>query len=153
MYKTIVARRTRAVFDALNRGDAGPLLDGLSDPAQHVMYGDHALSGSRSTLPAIREWYARLLRVLPDLRFDVGSVLVSGPPWRTTVVAQWSDRALDGRYENTGVNVIGIRWGKVHSIAIHCDSQRLGEALLELERQGVAEAGAEPVTDPPGLRR
>lgn len=152
MYKTIVARRTRRVFEALNRGDARPLLDGLADPAHHEMTGEHALGGSRNTVPAIAEWYARLLRLLPDLRFDVTAVRVSGAPWATTVVVDWTDSARGGRYSNAGVNTIGLRWGKVRSIAIDCDADRLAGVLRELAEEGVAEAAAPPVTDAGGRR-
>lgn len=149
MYKTIVARRTRSTFAALNGGDSGPLLAGLAAPAYHVMHGSHPLGGERTTRAAIEQWYARLFRLLPDLHFDVRSVLVAGPPWRTTVTVEWRDRALGGRYENQGVNVVRLAWGKVKSIEIHCDTQDLARSCADIARQGTEEAAAAPITDGP----
>ena len=40
-----------------------------------------------------------------------------------------------------------LRWGRVHSLVIHCDSQRLQQVCERLVACGVAEAGAEPITD------
>lgn len=147
MHRAIVVRRVRAIFAALNRGETGPLLAGLTEPARHSMNGDHALSGSRSTVSATREWYARLLRLLPDLHFELDAIAVAGPPWRTIVTVTWRDQALSGRYHNEGVHVIELRGTRVRSVAIHCDSQRLAEVLRELAAAGVAEARALPVLD------
>jgi ketosteroid isomerase-like protein len=135
------------VFEALNRGDAGPLLAGLGTPVRHAMSGEHALGGVRSDPGSIARWYERLFRLLPDLRFDVATIAVTGPPSRTKVFVDWRDRALDGRYENRGVNVIELRWGRVHAIDIHCDTQQLADALRELAGQGNEEARAVPITD------
>jgi ketosteroid isomerase-like protein len=119
------------------------------DPgALHAMNGDHALAGVRSRPESIRAWYERLFRLLPDVRFDVDAIAVSGPPWRTTVVVQWRDRALGGTYGNQGVNVVDLRWGRIQAIRIHCDSQRLAAQLAGLAADGVSEAADAPLTDP-----
>lgn len=150
MYHTIVARRTSRIFDALNRGDLGPLLDGIAPGALHVMNGEHALSGARQHADSIRSWYDRLLRLLPGLRFSVDSIIASGPPWDTTVLVQWRDSALDGTYANRGVNVVELRWGRIRAIRIHCDSQLLSDRLAQLADAGVAEAAQAPIVDPVG---
>lgn len=149
MYKTIVSRKSAGVFAALNRQDAGPLLAGLGEPVHHVMYGQHALGGERHTRETVARWYERLFRLLPDLRFDLGSTLVSGPPWRTTVAVEWQDQALGGTYRNRGVNVIELRWGRVQAIRIHCDTQQIATALTAQAEHGVAEAAAAPLVDEP----
>jgi len=149
MYRTIVARRTRRVFDALNRADAGVLVAGLARQPQHVMDGAHCLAGARHRQESIEQWYARLFRLLPDLRFDVDAVVVAGPPWRTVVAVQWRDHALSGRYSNRGVNIIRLRWGRVESVDIYCDTELMARTLDDLARRGTAEAAAAPITDTP----
>jgi ketosteroid isomerase-like protein len=148
MYHSIVARRTAKVFAALNRHDAAPLLDGMDPHAVHVMNGEHALAGARCRHESVSAWYQRLFRLLPDLTFDVDAIAVTGWPWSTTVFVQWRDRALDGSYTNQGVNVVTLRWGKVHSIRIHCDSQRMAVALAQRALAGVSEGAAAAITDP-----
>src|ERR1700689_2816406 len=80
MYHAIVRRRVRGLFDAVNRGDAEPVLRAFAPRFEHLFVGDHALGGSRQTLPATRRWYERLYRLLPDIRFDLRSIAVSGGP-------------------------------------------------------------------------
>lgn len=150
MYKAIVRRKTVGVFDALNSRDCSVLLRGLAPKTRHIMYGDHSLGGARTTKRAIEAWYGRLARLFPDLHFDVSSVVVAGPPWRTKVAVIWSDRAQDGNYANQGVNVIDLRFGKVQAVAVHCDTQRLCAALSKLAADGLEEAAASPVTDDSG---
>jgi ketosteroid isomerase-like protein len=149
MYRTIVARKTRRVFDGLNHADPTLLVGGLGRRPRHVMDGDHSLAGERYRRESIEQWYLRLFRLLPDLRFDVDDAVVAGPPWRTTVVVQWRDHALAGRYNNRGVNVIRLRWGRVDSVEILCDTQLLARTLDDLAREGLVEAGAAPITDTP----
>ena len=64
----------------------------------------------------MRQWFERLLRLFPNLRFEMHSIASSGGPWDTTVVVEWTDRAIpaDGKdCVNSGAHVIRMRWGKV----------------------------------------
>lgn len=147
MYKTIVRRRTAAVFEALNRRDSSVLLSGLGEGPQHVMYGTHALGGARNQKETVAAWYERLLRLLPDLTFHVDAITVAGWPWATRVVVEWRDEALGGAYRNQGVNVIELAWGKVRAIRIHCDTEAMAAALAGLAAQGTDEAQAPALVD------
>jgi len=63
---------------------------------------------------------------------------------------EWRDRFTlrDGAVRgNQGVHVIKIRWGRVVSLHIYCDTQVLGSVLGELKSQGVEEAGLPPIND------
>src|SRR6201987_3000411 len=120
MYHAIVRRRIRALFAAINRGDAEPVLASFARRFEHAFLGEHALGGARHTLPAsllppaaspprppprpppppppprhtlpaTRRWYERLYRLLPDIHFDLRQIEVSGPPWNTTVVVDWDE--------------------------------------------------------------
>ena len=86
MYHAIVRHRIRALFTAINQGDAEPVLASFARRFEHAFLGEHALGGARHTLAATRRWYERLYRLLPDIHFDLQQIEVSGPPWNTTVV-------------------------------------------------------------------
>ena len=89
MYHAIVRRRLKQLFDAINRGDAEPVLRQFAGRFEHSFLGDTALGGSRRTLAATRRWYERLYRLLPDIRFDLDKIAVSGGPWNTIAVIEW----------------------------------------------------------------
>jgi hypothetical protein len=48
---------------------------------------------------------------------------------------------------NQGVHVLRLKWGKVVSLHVHCDTQVVAGAMRELLSQGVAEAGLPPIDD------
>lgn len=67
-----------------------------------------------------------------NLQFEVHSVAVSGGPWNTMVVVEWTDRAIpaDGqKYKNSGVHIVRLRWGKVISIHAYLDTQVIQTTL------------------------
>jgi hypothetical protein len=76
----IVCRRVVALFAAVSKGDARPVLQGLAPRFEHFFLGDHALGGSRSTLEKTKLSYERLYRLLPDISFDLRAIRISGPP-------------------------------------------------------------------------
>jgi ketosteroid isomerase-like protein len=98
MYHAIVRRRVVALFAAVSKGDARPVLEGLAPHFEHFFLGDHALGGSRFTLEKTRMWYERLYRLLPDISFDLRAIRISGPPWNTLVAVDWleSNSGTDG---------------------------------------------------------
>src|SRR6476646_5510288 len=108
MYHAIVRGRIRALFAAVNKGNAEPVLAAFAPAFEHAFLGEHALGGARHTLSATRGWYERLYRLLPDIHFDLRQIEVSGPPWNTTVVVDW-DETNSGtdnvRTTNRGIHV------------------------------------------------
>ena len=80
MYHAIVRRRIEGLFHAINQGDAEPVLRQFAEQFEHSFLGDSALGGSRTSLPATRQWYQRLYRLLPDIHFDLRKITVSGGP-------------------------------------------------------------------------
>lgn len=150
IYRAIVEWKLRRAFAALDDGDCSAVLAAFAKRVEHTFYGEHALGGTRHAPDSLRQWYTRLLKVLPDLHFDVDSVVVRGWPWDTIAVVEWRDRFLlrDGqRCSNQGVHVLRLRWGRVVSLRIHCDTQKLQGILQTLQDQGVAEAGMAPIVD------
>lgn len=149
MYHAMVKRSLLQSFEEVNRGNYDHVLRQFSRTGvEHSFSGDSALGGRRLTYRQIRAWYRRLPAVFPDLRFDITRVAVSGPPWRTTALLEWTDSLTDveGReYRNQGVHLITLTWGKVTSLRIYCDTAKLDRVLAVLAEQGRAEAAAPPI--------
>lgn len=150
IYRYVVERKLRNAFAALNRGDHGPVLASFGPRVEHVFFGDHALAGARHRMDSIEPWYARLKRVLPDLRFDIESIVVRGMPWNTVALVEWRDEfsLKNGvRRGNQGVHALRLKWGKVVSLRVYCDTQVLAGVLREQQALGVADAGLAPIVD------
>jgi ketosteroid isomerase-like protein len=150
MYEAIVRRRIRGLFDAVNKGDAEPVLAAFAPRFEHCFLGEHALGGARHTLAATRRWYERLYRLLPDIHFDLRNIAVSGPPWNTTVVVDWdeSNSSTDNvRTTNRGIHVVHLRWGRATRLIICPDTIGLKATLDRLNAAGNREALAAPIVD------
>ena len=150
MYHAIVRRKLRRAFADINAGRYDGIVAQFAPQHRHAMPGQHALAGDRRHLESTARWYARLQRLLPGLAFDIRAIVVGGMPWKTVAAVTWDDRFTlpDGTQgSNTGVHEFELRWGKVHSLVIHCDSQRLQHYCERLVACGVAEGGAAPITD------
>jgi len=151
MYHALVRRRIRSLFDAINRGDAKPVLDQFSPRFEHTFLGEgHALAGTRRTLAATRQWYGRLYRLLPDIRFDLRDIAVSGSPRNTIAVVHWDETnsGTDGiRTRNQGYHVVHLRWARTTRLVICPDTVGLEATLVRLARAGNLEAQAPPIVD------
>lgn len=88
-------------------------------------------------------------RVFPTLRITLDEVWVTGGPWNTTVFARWraSEALLDGRsrYENRGLHVVSLKWGKVRALEEYFDSRAADRALAIQAASGVEVAAAPPI--------
>src|SRR5512135_785939 len=106
MYRAFVQRRLRRSFlEELNGRDYPKLVARTAPDVVHVFPGEGALGGTRTSRDALRLWFDRLFRLVPELRFEVDEMIVSGWPWRATVAVRWRNRgvAADGRpYLNAG---------------------------------------------------
>jgi ketosteroid isomerase-like protein len=149
MYQGIVRARMRALFDAVNRGDAEPVIAAFAPVFEHRFLGDdHALGGSRTSLSAVRDWYGRLYRLLPDIHFDLERIDVVGPPWNTVVVVDWreTNSGTDGvRTFNRGHHVLHLAWGRAKRLLICPDTTLLVATLDRLFKAGNREAHAVPI--------
>lgn len=148
MYHAIVRRRIRGLFSAINQGNAEPVLRQFASRFEHSFLGNHALGGSRSTLASTRRWYERLYRLLPDIHFDLAHIDVSGGPWNTIVVVEWTETnsGTDGvRTSNSGVHAVHLRWGRATRLVICTDTVGLQATLDRLAAAGNSEALATPI--------
>jgi ketosteroid isomerase-like protein len=149
MYHAIVERRLRTTLARLSNGDIGYVTRQFGKPVRHEFAGDHALAGRRESKATIDQWYARLHRLFPDLRFEVDRIHITGWPWDTTAVVEWRDffSLPDGSTgQNLGIFVIVIRWGVLHRLSIHTDTDRIKRYFADFARAGLSEALAAPIT-------
>lgn len=149
MYKTIVKRNLLNSFEALNNGDFQFVTKQFAPNATHWFSGEnHPLSGLRTNNKDILDWYDRLHRLMPDLKFEIEKISVSGLPHNTMAFLEWTDTLSDregNKYSNRGVHVIGISWGKVISLEVFCDIDYLNGYFDALIKQGIKEASAKPI--------
>ena len=148
MYHRIVARKVRKTFQQISAGNWEPMVAGMAPSFTYRFYGDHALSGERRTHEALRRWWERCFRLLPDTRFEVQDILVSGWPWSTRVATAVTVHVgvVDGtRYDNIVHQFLRIRWGKLTEVRTLEDTAVLEKTLDRLAAAGYAEAHAEPI--------
>lgn len=150
MYHAIVKRRVVATFAALNRGEYEPAIAGMAARLEHVFAGHHPLGGVRHSRDAMRLWFERLFRLNHHLDFDLKHIAVSGWPWDTTAIAEWTDGAelADGSsYCNSGVHIVRMRWGKIVSLHAYLDTGMWEAACHRMAQSGIEEASAPPIED------
>ncbi len=148
MYHYIVKQKIRKAFGKLNQGDFEVVLNEFGPTFEHTFYGEHLLGGTRHSLEETRRWYERLFKIFPHLHFEIKQILVKGLPWNTVAAVRWEDRAnLNGlEYNNQGVHFFRIQWGKVTTLHIYCDTERLAAACDWATKHGLVETGASPIT-------
>lgn len=150
MYHSIVEKKVRGTFMALNRGDYEVALSGMAKRFEHVFAGSGPMGGTRHTLPAMRQWFERLFRLNRNLDFDIKHIAISGGPWDTTATVEWSDSAVlanGAPYINHGVHVVRMKWGRVVSLHAYLDTALFDEACNSMLVSGIEEAGAPPIED------
>jgi ketosteroid isomerase-like protein len=148
MYHFIVKRIAKKNFERVNQRDLDSLLKDCVPNVHHRFGGRHALGGERHDREALSRWLGRLARLGPGMKLTVRDVWVKGLPHNTTVIVRWTntDSLPDGsRYENHGVHIIKVRWGKIVDIDANEDSQAVAEALKMRAALGVEEAAAPPI--------
>jgi ketosteroid isomerase-like protein len=148
MYHAIVKRIATHNFERVNNHDYGAVLKACTPDIRHRFGGHHALGGERDDRKALSRWFQRLGRLAPTLELNVQDVWVKGWPHNTTIIIRWpaTQRLVDGSpYENHGVHVVRMRWGKVVEIDANEDSQVVAEFSEMVAARGVDEALAAPI--------
>ncbi|MGY1670864.1 nuclear transport factor 2 family protein [Geodermatophilus sp. SYSU D00710] len=150
VYHAVVRRRIRRAFALLSTGQVDALVAQMAPDVHHTFPGDHALGGERTDREAVRAWLQRLHRLFPGLRFDVGAMACSGPPWDTVVGVEWTNAGPlrhGSAYANRGAHVLRLRWGRLTSFHAYLhDAEESAATLRRLAAAGIAEAAAPPIT-------
>jgi ketosteroid isomerase-like protein len=148
MYHAIVKRFALKSFLRVNHKDYAPILKDCTPDVHHRFGGNHALGGDRHDRDALGRWFERLGRVFPTLQLTVHDVWVKGAPWNTIVIVRWSgvqNLPDESPYNNHGVHIIRMRWGKIFDIDANEDSQLVAAGLQICAAHGVDEALAPPI--------
>jgi ketosteroid isomerase-like protein len=157
IYKAIVRRQVRSLFNEANAGNWNAIVDGLAPSFTYTFVGDTPLGGTRTTHEAMRRWFTRLYRLFPGSQFVPQAIVVEGPPWNTNImtyvkirgqvpvagIARGATRA----YENEFMQRMVLRWGKITSVVTLEDTQRFVELLPTLAAAGIADATEPPIAD------
>lgn len=149
MVAGLIARsQYRRGLGATERGDLDAVLRQFHPRCTLTFAGQTPLGATGLRAPAIRLWFERFLRLLPDPRFEVQRIAVSGPPWRQQLAAHVLIRSqVAGEpYENQFGHFLLLRWGRVVEDLVVEDTQRWERACERLIRAGHPEAGAAPLT-------
>jgi ketosteroid isomerase-like protein len=152
MYHRFVKSKVRSTFAEISAGNWEPMMKAIAPRFTYRFYGDSALSGERHTAEAVRLWWQRSFRLLPDVTFDVLDIVVSGSPWNTSIATAVTVHAslADGSpYENVFNQFMHMRWGRVTEIRTLENTEVLQRAMDRLAATGYAEAHAAPITDQP----
>ena len=144
----IAAHKYRRALTTLEHGDLDRLLADFAEDCTMTFAGDTPLGADGLQGPAVREWFERFLRLLPERRFEIRRLVIAGPPWRQRLAAHVTIRAaIDGQpYENQFAHFLLLRWGKVADDLVLEDTQRLERACRRLAAAGITEADAPPIT-------
>jgi ketosteroid isomerase-like protein len=139
----VVAKLQRDL-DALNTGDAGPLLKGYADDAVLIFNeGDHRWAGVHDGKPAIAAFLRDYLAA--GVQGEIVDFWMTGPPWAARIVVRFDDHAdgPDGTrlYANRTCLVFQTRWGR---IVRHEDFYEDTGRILEFE-QALRDMGRERV--------
>ncbi len=149
LYSYIVKNEIRKTFDHVNNHRWDELLKPVTPNVHHRFGGSHSIGGERHDKKAMRSWFERLGRVLPNLHLTVNNIWVKGWPWNTTVFVQWNATATllngDDSYFNRGLHVISMRWGKAYALDVFEDSQEVARGLTAQAAAGLEEAVAEQI--------
>lgn len=154
IYRAIVRRRIRSIFDNANKGDFGTMIDSLHDNFIYRFIGDTPLGGERTSKPKMKVWWERLYRLFPGATFHPQAIIVEGAPWATKVmtyvkirgrVPHESENGLTP-YENEFMQLIHLKWGRVTSVTTLEDTQRFINILPRLANAGIADATAAQIT-------
>jgi len=141
--KTIYLRGLRA----LERGDLDSLLSNFSHRCTLTFVGDTPLGARLSSRTDIRRWFERFGRLLPQPRFEIQRLVISGPLWNQRLASHaLITSSINGeRYQNQFGHFLTLKWGKVVDDLIIEDTQMWERACRRLAEAGVVEAAAGPM--------
>jgi ketosteroid isomerase-like protein len=155
MYKTIVKRRIRSLFAEANRGNWQVIVDSLNPTFTYRFIGDTPLGGTRNKKSSMQDWFRRIYRLVPDAKLTPQTIVVDGMPWNTQIMTYVKfsgtlpsvEGAKGVPYENEVMQLMQLKWGRIHSVLTIEDTQRFVNILPLLSRAGIAEANAAPIDD------
>jgi hypothetical protein len=127
LYAWAVRSMLYRISHRLREGDFEPLFRTYANDIRFVFPGHNSWAGEFLGREEVERWVRRVYQV--GLRLEPHEILVTGPPWNTTVCLRFTDRctAPDGTivYTNRGMVFGKIAWGKITSYEIHEDTEKV----------------------------
>lgn len=122
MYRWTVARILRSVYRKALAGEDSVMMMGTAPDVTFSFPGSSSFAASLMGRESLRAWLARFAALSPH--FEIRDIVVSGPPWNMTAAMRFRD-AIGADYENEGVEWLRIRWGRVRSLDVFLDTERV----------------------------
>ena len=120
MIGAIIAKKeTAKAFEAMNNHDLRRMMSFFRDDAVFIYPGEIWASGTNTGKASIEEWFRKFFDQYPKIQFDIQQICVKNifAMGGTNVVAVHWNLSLTNRSgrvgENSGVNVITLRAGKI----------------------------------------
>jgi ketosteroid isomerase-like protein len=154
VYHAFIRHQVRKSFAALGTIPPADEAGNLAPDVEHVFAGASAIGGARHGPAAFVRWLERVYCLLPDLKFNVQDIIVSGGPFNTRVAVHWRSRATSitgDPYANDGVHLIRMSKGKITSIRVFTDTDVIVRVMEAIAAGGVAEAVAAPSLEPQSI--
>lgn len=148
MYHAFIRHQVRKSFAGLGTVEPSAEAGSLASEVEHVFAGESAIGGARRGPAAFVRWLERVYRLLPDLKFDVQDIIVSGGPFNTRVAVHWRSQATSvtgDPYANDGVHLIHMSKGKITHIRVFTDSEVITRIMSAIAGNGIEEAAALPL--------
>jgi ketosteroid isomerase-like protein len=122
VYAWLVGRMLRTGYAQAVAGQPRMLMALAADDVEFVFPGRNSFAGRLRGKAELVTWLARFASLRPDFR--VHDVIVSGAPWNMRVAVRFSD-AIGDDYRNEGVEYLRLRRGKLRSIEVFADTERI----------------------------
>jgi ketosteroid isomerase-like protein len=146
IYHNYVKKLVRSNFKSIEEHRPEEIMSGISGiNFEHTFAGDNSLSGTRRDKESMLRWFKRVNTVLPELKFEITDIQVKGGLANTFVIARWTAtcRLLNGEpYENKGVHLINIKWGKAVKFDVYENTKVVSHGLDVQFEAGIKEAKA-----------
>jgi ketosteroid isomerase-like protein len=116
MYQGIFKQQIRKAFEKLSVGEYDEVLQIFAPDVHFTFAGDHALGVDTHSKATAREWFVKWRTLFPTMRITPVSISVAGLPWDVVATTRFvvTETLPDGsHYENAGVQVVRLRFGKV----------------------------------------
>jgi len=122
VYAWLVGRMTRTGYAQAVGGQPKMLMTLAADDVEFVFPGENSFGARLEGKEDLASWMARFASLHPDFR--IHDVVVSGPPWNMRVAVRFSD-AIGADYRNEGLEYLRVRRGKLRSIEVCLDTERI----------------------------
>ncbi len=122
MYRWTVARFVRFAYRKAIAGDDKFMMKATHPDVTFNFPGKSSFAANLVGREALKSWLSRFTALEP--KFEIRDVVVSGPPWNMEVAFRFRDEIGDD-YCNEGVEWLRMRNGRVSSVDVYLDTERI----------------------------